>query len=72
MCALTACRPREPFANIPRGQEAAVARIAAHAPTMAPPREGGFLDPPETGRQVRAQAVRRPPPLTGTAPPPGG
>jgi len=49
-----------------------MAEIAARAPRTAPPREGGFLAPRETGRQIRAQAGRAPPPGSTIHPPPPG
>lgn len=69
---LCGCHRDPSFSLIPAGQEAAVAEIARTAPSTAPPRTGGFLMPQETGRQIRAQAIRPPTPGATNNPPPAG
>lgn len=69
---LAGCHDGAPISRVPAGQEGKVADIPAHTPNTAPPRTGGFLAPQETGRQIRAQAVRPPTPGGNLNPPPPG
>jgi hypothetical protein len=59
------------ISRVPPGQEKVLANIAANTSDKVPPRRGGVMMPQETGRQIRAQAVR--PPTPGPyVPPPAG
>lgn len=71
LIALAGCQRQPSFTRTPAGEEANLAGIARATPATAPPRTGGFLDPPRVGKEVRAQSVRPPTPGQRQPPPAG-